>query len=119
MVARGYAVLLPDPGLSTGYGHDFVGRGYGDWGPRPYADLMAITDATVARPDIDQARTAAMGGSYGGEKAYRIGGRPPPVRARGAHAPPVGREDTSWAAPLPPAWRRPAAGTRPHPRRQP
>ena len=53
MAARGYAVLLPDPGLSTGYGHDFVGRGYGEWGPRPYADLMAITDATVARPDID------------------------------------------------------------------
>jgi len=47
MVARGYAVLLPDPGLSTGYGHDFVGRGYGDWGPRPCADLMAITDAIV------------------------------------------------------------------------
>src|SRR5215475_1206659 len=29
MVARGYAVLLPDPGLSTGYGHDFVARGHG------------------------------------------------------------------------------------------
>src|SRR2546430_3197031 len=96
MVARGYAVLLPDPGLSTGYGHDFVARGYGDWGPRPYADLMAITDATVARPDIDQARTAAMGGSYGGgldppsTRPTRRGpaGAPPPrPRGRGPRVP--------------------------------
>jgi hypothetical protein len=43
MAARGYAVLLPDPGLSTGYGHDSVGRGSRRPGARPFADLMAIT----------------------------------------------------------------------------
>ena len=33
-VARGYAVLLPDPALSTGYGLDFIQRGWGALGRR-------------------------------------------------------------------------------------
>ena len=69
MVARGYAVLLPDPGLSTGYGQDFVNRGWGAWGAQPYTDLMTITDAACRRPDIDDSRTGAMGGSFGGYMA--------------------------------------------------
>ena len=47
-VAQGYAVLLPDPALSTGYGLDFVARGWGAWGAAPYTDLMSATDAAVA-----------------------------------------------------------------------
>lgn len=35
LAARGYAVLLPDPALSTGYGQDFVQRGWGQWGGSP------------------------------------------------------------------------------------
>ncbi|MGI8867760.1 MAG: prolyl oligopeptidase family serine peptidase [Mycobacteriales bacterium] len=69
MAARGYAVLLPDPALSTGYGVDFVKRGWGAWGARPFTDLMTATDACCARPDIDESRTAAMGGSFGGYMA--------------------------------------------------
>ncbi|HEX6756329.1 MAG TPA: S9 family peptidase [Mycobacteriales bacterium] len=69
MVARGYAVLLPDPALSTGYGDEFIRRGWGAWGGKPFTDLMAMTDAVVARDDIDEARTAAMGGSFGGYMA--------------------------------------------------
>ena len=34
LAARGYAVLLPDPALSTGYGQDFIQRGWGAWGSR-------------------------------------------------------------------------------------
>ncbi len=60
LVARGYAVMLPDPALSTGYGDDFIRRGWGRWGKEPYTDLMAITDAVEARADIDAERTAAM-----------------------------------------------------------
>ncbi len=45
MAARGYAVLLPDPALSTGYGHHMIVRGYDHWGGNPYTDVMAITDA--------------------------------------------------------------------------
>jgi hypothetical protein len=39
-----YAVLLPDPALSTGYGIDFVARGGGSRGAAPYTDLLALTD---------------------------------------------------------------------------
>ena len=53
MAARGYAVLLPDPALSTGYGRAFIARGHRDWGARPCADILAVTDAALARPDID------------------------------------------------------------------
>ena len=74
MVAQGYAVLLPDPALSTGYGQDFIQRGWGAWGDAPYTDLMAITDEVEARDDIDASRTAAMGGSFGGYMANWVAG---------------------------------------------
>jgi dipeptidyl aminopeptidase/acylaminoacyl peptidase len=84
--ARGYAVLLPDPALSTGYGLDFIARGHAAWGARPFDDLMAITDAVVARPDIDVGRTAAMGGSFGGYMANWIAGHTDRFRAIVTHA---------------------------------
>ncbi|WP_232667237.1 prolyl oligopeptidase family serine peptidase [Pseudonocardia sp. TRM90224] len=86
MTARGYAVLLPDPGLSTGYGLDFVRRGWGAWGDEPYTDLMAITDAAIARPDVDGDRTAAMGGSFGGYMANWVAGHTDRFRAIVTHA---------------------------------
>jgi dipeptidyl aminopeptidase/acylaminoacyl peptidase len=73
-VAQGYAVLLPDPALSTGYGIDFIRRGWARWGDAPYTDLLAITDAAEARSDVDETRTAAMGGSFGGYMANWVGG---------------------------------------------
>ncbi|MCY7341021.1 MAG: prolyl oligopeptidase family serine peptidase [Pseudonocardia sp.] len=74
MAAHGYAVLLRDPALSTGYGLGFVARGWGAWGAAPHTDLMALTDAAVARPDVDADRTAAMGGSFGGYMANWVAG---------------------------------------------
>ncbi len=74
MVAAGYAVLLPDPALSTGYGQNFIQRGWGGWGGAPFTDLMAVTDEVVARVDIDAGRTAAMGGSFGGYMANWVAG---------------------------------------------
>jgi dipeptidyl aminopeptidase/acylaminoacyl peptidase len=85
-VAHGYAVLLPDPALSTGYGRSFVERGWGDWGDAPYTDLMAITDEAVRRPDIDGTRTAAMGGSFGGYMANWIAGHTDRFQAIVTHA---------------------------------
>jgi dipeptidyl aminopeptidase/acylaminoacyl peptidase len=73
-VAQGYAVLLPDCALSTGYGIDFIRRGWGKWGAEPYTDLMSITDAAQERPEIDAHRSAAMGGSFGGYMANWIAG---------------------------------------------
>ncbi|WAB83000.1 alpha/beta fold hydrolase [Microcella daejeonensis] len=85
-VARGYAVLLPDPALSTGYGLDFIARGWNSWGEKPFTDLMAITDAVEQRPEIDETRTAAMGGSFGGYMANWVAGHTDRFRAIVSHA---------------------------------
>jgi dipeptidyl aminopeptidase/acylaminoacyl peptidase len=86
MAARGYAVLLPDPALSTGYGQEFVARGYHDWGTRPLADIMAATEPVLARPDIDADRVGMMGGSYGGYMANWIAGHTDRFKAIVSHA---------------------------------
>lgn len=86
LVAQGYAVLLPDPALSTGYGQEFVQRGWGAWGAAPYTDLLAVTDAAEARDDVDETRTAAMGGSFGGYMANWVAGHTDRFRAVVTHA---------------------------------
>ncbi len=86
MAAQGYAVLLPDPALSTGYGQAFITRGYRQWGPRPFKDVMAVTDAAVQRADIDPSRTGMMGGSYGGYMANWIAGHTDRFKAIVSHA---------------------------------
>ncbi|MGH9003913.1 MAG: S9 family peptidase, partial [Acidimicrobiia bacterium] len=86
MVARGYAVLLPDPALSTGYGHAFLRRGWGRWGEAPYTDLMSLTDAALARDDLDGERTAALGGSFGGYMANWVAGHTDRFSAIVTHA---------------------------------
>ncbi|HWF80810.1 MAG TPA: S9 family peptidase [Streptosporangiaceae bacterium] len=86
MAARGYAVLLPDPALSTGYGHDFIARGYGSWGEAPFTDVMMITDVATALPEIDASRTAMMGGSFGGYMANWIAGHTDRFGAIVSHA---------------------------------
>lgn len=86
MVAAGYAVLLPDPALSTGCGQDFIERGWGSWGGAPYTDLMAITDEVERRSDVDASRTAAMGGSFGGYMANWVAGHTDRFRAIVTHA---------------------------------
>lgn len=64
--ARGHRVLLVNPRISTGYGQAFIEEGFARWGAEPFHDLMAVTDAACARPDVDATRTATMGGSFGG-----------------------------------------------------
>ena len=79
-------MLLPDPALSTGYGARMIERGWGQWGGAPFTDLMSITDAVVARPDIDETKTAAMGGSYGGYMANWVAGHTDRFRCIVTHA---------------------------------
>jgi dipeptidyl aminopeptidase/acylaminoacyl peptidase len=86
LTERGYAVLMPDPALSTGYGHAFVQRAWGHWGDRTFRDLMAITDEALRRPDLDGSRTAAMGGSFGGYMANWIAGHTGRFKAIVTHA---------------------------------
>ena len=85
-LAQGYAVLLPDPALSTGYGLEFIQRGWDSWGKKPFTDLMSITDLVVSREDIDETRTAAMGGSFGGYMANWVAGHTDRFRAIVTHA---------------------------------
>src|SRR5699024_5194282 len=43
-VAAGYAVLLPDPAISTGYGQAMINRGNQQLGGAPFTDLLALID---------------------------------------------------------------------------
>jgi dipeptidyl aminopeptidase/acylaminoacyl peptidase len=86
LAAKGYAILLPDPALSTGYGQSMIQRGWGQWGGAPYTDLMTTTDHVQARDDIDAERTAAMGGSYGGYLANWVAGHTDRFRCIVTHA---------------------------------
>ena len=65
--ASGYVVVMVNPRGSTGYGQQFVDEVSGDWGGRPYVDLMKGLDAAEAKfPFIDKTRECALGASYGG-----------------------------------------------------
>ncbi len=117
MAARGYAVLLPDPALSTGYGLDFIARGHAEWGGRPFTDLMAITDAAVARPDIDETRTAMMGGSFGGYMANWIAGHTGRFQAIVSHASLWALDQMFGTTDSPALWRRLFGTPQSHPER--
>ncbi len=86
LVARGYAVLLPDPAFSLGYGQAFVQRGWGRWHEAPYTDVLAAADAAASRPDIDESRQALMGGSFGGYMANWVAGHTDRFRCVVTHA---------------------------------
>jgi dipeptidyl aminopeptidase/acylaminoacyl peptidase len=68
--ANGYVVVMINPRGSTGYGQAFVDGVNGDWGGRPYIDLMRGLDYAEAHyPFIDKSRECALGASYGGYMA--------------------------------------------------
>ena len=83
---RGYAVLMPDPAISLGYGQAMIDRGWGRWGETPFTDIMAATEAAACRPDIDRTRMALAGASYGGYMANWVAGHTDRFRAIVTHA---------------------------------
>jgi dipeptidyl aminopeptidase/acylaminoacyl peptidase len=86
LAERGYAVLMPDPAISIGYGQKMVERGWGQWGEAPYTDIMAALDGALTRPDLDASRTALAGGSYGGYMANWVAGHTDRFKAIVTHA---------------------------------
>ncbi|MBP2383125.1 S9 family peptidase [Brachybacterium sacelli] len=73
-VERGYAVLMPDPAMSTGYGDAGLNRG---WPRRPdvvFHECERLFDTVLARPELDGSRTAMLGASFGGFMANWIAG---------------------------------------------
>ncbi|HEY0759880.1 MAG TPA: S9 family peptidase [Acidisarcina sp.] len=71
--ASGYVVVMINPRGSTGYGQAFIDGINGDWGGKPYIDLMRGLDyAELHFPFIDKTRECALGASYGGYMANWI-----------------------------------------------
>jgi dipeptidyl aminopeptidase/acylaminoacyl peptidase len=66
LLELGYAVLLPNPRGSTGYGFEFADAVHGDQGGRDTDDLLSGIDHLVALGIADPDRLAVMGGSYAG-----------------------------------------------------
>jgi dipeptidyl aminopeptidase/acylaminoacyl peptidase len=65
--ANGYVVVMINFHGSTGYGQKFTDSISGDWGGKPYIDLMKGLDyVEKTYPFIDKNREAALGASYGG-----------------------------------------------------
>lgn len=66
LASRGYAVLLPNPRGSTGYGSDFEKLLQDDVGGGESRDLIAGAEAMVERGIADPERLAIGGWSWGG-----------------------------------------------------
>jgi len=62
----GYIVAFANPHGSTGYGQEYTTEISGDWGGKPFEDLMKVTDALAGLSYVDSTRIGAMGWSYGG-----------------------------------------------------
>ena len=83
----GFAVVFIDFHGSTGYGQAFTDSIRGDWGGKPYEDLMKGLDFVLDKYDwIDGSRMAALGASYGGYMINWINGKTDRFRALVCHA---------------------------------
>ncbi len=64
--ANGYAVLLPNPRGSSGYGQKYCQAIFADWGNKDYQDDMAFVDYAVEQGIADPDKLGVGGWSYGG-----------------------------------------------------
>ncbi|HYW17339.1 MAG TPA: alpha/beta fold hydrolase [Allosphingosinicella sp.] len=69
LASRGYAVLQPNFRGSTGFGRDFVERGYGQWGGKMQDDLDDGVAWLASQGMVDPRRVCIAGLSYGGYAA--------------------------------------------------
>ncbi len=85
--APGYVVAMINPRGSTGYGQEFTDGVSGDWGGKPYVDLMKGLDYILQHaPYVDPDRVAAAGASYGGYMVNWIAGQTDRFRCLVSHA---------------------------------
>jgi len=102
LLAQGWAVFLPNPRGSTGYGAAFAAANKNDLGGSDLRDIMAGVDTVVAAYSIDRNKLALMGYSYGGEMAGFVEGKTDRFKAIVSAAPVIdqqseyGTEDGSW-----------------------
>jgi dipeptidyl aminopeptidase/acylaminoacyl peptidase len=64
--ANGYAVLLPNPRGSSGYGQKYCQAIFADWGNKDFQDDMAFVDYAIEQGFADPAKLGVGGWSYGG-----------------------------------------------------
>jgi dipeptidyl aminopeptidase/acylaminoacyl peptidase len=69
LLARGYAIFLPNPRGSTGRGQAFVRGVLGDMGGADTYDYLSGLDHLIERGIADPKRLGVTGGSYGGYMA--------------------------------------------------
>ncbi|GAA3869720.1 S9 family peptidase [Saccharothrix violaceirubra] len=62
----GYAVVLPNPRGSAGYGQEHGRAVIGRFGTVDVDDVLSVLDVALERDDLDADRVGVMGGSYGG-----------------------------------------------------
>ncbi|MGH9945330.1 MAG: S9 family peptidase, partial [Pyrinomonadaceae bacterium] len=72
--SAGYAVFMPNPRGSTGFGQQFIDDISGDWGGKVFTDLMNGVAHAAAFDYVDRERIGAAGGSYGGYMVNWIAG---------------------------------------------
>jgi dipeptidyl aminopeptidase/acylaminoacyl peptidase len=82
----GYIVVLPNPRGSIGYGQTFTDAVNGDWGGRPFDDIMATVNYVSNLPYVDKERMVAAGASYGGYMIDWILGHTDRFKALVTHA---------------------------------
>ncbi len=63
---RGWAILMPNPRGSAGYGTEWRKANTRDWAVKPYEDCMRGVDAMIRLGLADSSRLAIYGWSYGG-----------------------------------------------------
>jgi dipeptidyl aminopeptidase/acylaminoacyl peptidase len=64
--ANGYAVLLPNPRGSSGYGEKHAKAIFADWGNKDFQDDMAFVDYAIEQGIADPDKLGVGGWSYGG-----------------------------------------------------
>ncbi|KID92040.1 prolyl oligopeptidase [Metarhizium guizhouense ARSEF 977] len=63
---QGYIIVCPNITGSVGYGLEFARRINGEWGGRPFQDLLNLITYLEKLPYLDQDKAVLAGASYGG-----------------------------------------------------
>ena len=78
---RGYAVFMPNPRGSLGFGHAFRNAVIGDFGGREVDDVLSGVDSLIAAGVVDAARLGVVGWSHGGGLTAQLVARTPRFQA--------------------------------------
>ncbi|MGN1018800.1 MAG: S9 family peptidase [Aristaeellaceae bacterium] len=80
-VSRGYAVVMPNPRGSSGYGNAYQHSGQ-EFDQGACTDVLTLLDAVLRlHPELDAKRAGVLGGSYGGYMSAMLAGTTKRFRA--------------------------------------